>query len=67
MFAANLADPIESNIKPPAGARRRRQGRRRSRRVQDRRAREMWVYLLLAVIAIVTAIEWLTYHRRVTV
>ena len=28
--------------------------------------REMWIYLLAAVIA-VTAIEWLTYHRRVTV
>jgi hypothetical protein len=28
--------------------------------------RELWVYLLAAVLA-VTAIEWLTYHRRVTV
>ena len=28
--------------------------------------REMWVYLLLAVL-LVTTFEWLTYHRRVTV
>ena len=28
--------------------------------------REIWVYLLAAVLA-VTAIEWLTYHRRVPV
>jgi hypothetical protein len=28
--------------------------------------RELWIYLLLAVIGI-SAIEWLTFHRRVTV
>ena len=27
---------------------------------------EIWIYLLAVVIA-VSAIEWLTYHRRVTV
>jgi hypothetical protein len=28
--------------------------------------REIWVYLLLAA-ALLTALEWATYHRRVTV
>ena len=28
--------------------------------------RELWIYLLLAA-ALVTAIEWATYHRRLTV
>jgi Ca-activated chloride channel homolog len=66
MFAANLSAPGESVIAPVAEL-----------KVDGRRAgavsefkigvrRELWVYLLLAVL-IVTAIEWLTYHRRVTV
>jgi hypothetical protein len=28
--------------------------------------REIWIYLLLAV-ALLTALEWATYHRRLTV
>lgn len=65
-FAANLADPLESAIEPA-----------QKLEVDGRTAgepagftigvrREIWVYLLAAVLA-VTAIEWLTYHRRVTV
>lgn len=66
MFAANLADPQESAIAP------------RAKLSVDGRAagevgefkigvrREMWVYLLLAVL-LVTTLEWLTFHRRVTV
>jgi Ca-activated chloride channel homolog len=66
MFAANLSDVAESNITA------------KNELLVDGKAagavgefkigvrREMWVYLLLAVI-IVTAIEWATYHRRVTV
>ncbi|MCC6555412.1 MAG: VWA domain-containing protein [Polyangiaceae bacterium] len=66
MFAANLSAPDESAIAPrqelavdgrPAGA------------VGEFKIgvrRELWVYLLAAVL-LVTAIEWLTYHRRVTV
>jgi Ca-activated chloride channel family protein len=66
MFAANLADPQESAIGPHdklevdgrvAGA------------VGEFKIgvrREIWVYLLLAVL-LVTTIEWLTFHRRVTV
>jgi hypothetical protein len=65
-FAANLLDEAESAIGPakelvvdgkPAGA------------VVGFHAgvrREVWLYLLLAA-AIVSAIEWATYHRRLTV
>ena len=66
MFAANLADPEESAIAP-----------REKLSVDGRVAgevgefkigvrREMWVYLLLAVL-LMTTLEWLTFHRRVTV
>ncbi len=65
-FAANLVDPRESAIAPV-----------KELTVGDKSAgevggfsvgvrRENWIYLLLAVIAI-SAIEWLTFHRRVTV
>lgn len=66
MFAANLSNAAESAIAPvpelsvdgrPAGP------------VSEFKIgvrREIWVYLLAVVLAI-TAIEWLTYHRRVTV
>ncbi|WP_437671001.1 vWA domain-containing protein [Sorangium sp. So ce131] len=66
MFAANLSAPEESAIAPAAEL-----------KVDGRSAgavsefkigvrREIWVYLLAAVL-LVTAIEWFTYHRRVTV
>jgi len=65
-FAANLVDPAESHIKPQPEL-----------TIGDTRAgelegfkvgvrHELWAYILLAVIAIST-IEWLTYHRRITV
>ena len=65
-FAANLSDPSESSIAPA------------DRLEVDGHAaggvegftigvrRELWVYLLAAVL-VLTAIEWFTYHRRVTV
>lgn len=66
MFAANLSDVAESSIKP-----------RETLEVDGRAAsaasefkigvrREMWIYLLIAVL-LVTTIEWVTYHRRITV
>ncbi|EYF08979.1 vWA domain-containing protein [Chondromyces apiculatus] len=66
MFAANLSSAAESAITPVPDL-----------KVHGRAAgavgefkigvrREIWVYLLAAVL-LVTAIEWLTYHRRVTV
>jgi hypothetical protein len=65
-FAANLLDADESSIAP------------QDKLVVDGKSageltgfhlgvrREIWVYLLLAV-ALLTALEWATYHRRVTV
>jgi hypothetical protein len=66
MFAANLSDPLESSIAP-----------RDKLEVDGRVAgevgefkvgvrREMWIYLLMAVL-LVTTVEWLTFHRRITV
>lgn len=65
-FAANLADVQESTIEPVdeltvAGVQ---SGRVAGFNVGVRR--EIWIYLLLAVIAM-TTIEWITYHRRITV
>jgi hypothetical protein len=65
-FAANLLDETESAIEPA------------DKLVVDGKAagaplgfhvgvrRELWIYLLL-VAALLTAIEWATYHRRITV
>jgi hypothetical protein len=65
-FAANLSDLEESRIAP-----------RKTLNVTGKPAaqvgvtkagfhNEIWVYLLLAVLA-VSVLEWVTYHRRVTV
>ena len=65
-FAANLLDADESAIEPAkelvvdgkkAGA---------LSAFQIGVRREIWIYLLLAAI-LLTAIEWITYHRRITV
>jgi hypothetical protein len=65
-FAANLLDPAESAIAS------------QDRLFVDGKdagetspfhlgvRREIWMYLLLAA-ALLTALEWATYHRRVTV
>lgn len=65
-FAANLSDLAESSITPVTelslGAKKAgpvRVGAPGSKR-------ELWVYLLAAVIAL-SVVEWITYHRRVTV
>lgn len=66
MFAANLSDTRESSIKPlkELSVDGKNAGAVGEFKIGVRR--EIWGYLLLAVIAI-TAIEWLTYHRRITV
>jgi Ca-activated chloride channel homolog len=65
-FAANLSDLDESRIAP---AEKLELGGAQAEAAQgfSKRARQqIWGYLLLAVIA-VSALEWLSYHRRVTV
>ncbi len=66
LFAANLTDANESQIAPQKALK---VGPVESGEVAGFTVgvrREIWAYLLLAVIAI-SAVEWLTYHRRVTV
>jgi len=65
-FAANLLDRSESAIAPRATLSVDGQpaGQVAGFRVGVRR--EIWIYLLLAV-ALLTALEWATYHRRLTV
>ncbi len=66
LFAANLSDEQETHIAPEGPP-----------KIGDREAvplsivrapvqQAVWVYLLIAAI-LVTAFEWITYHRRVTV
>lgn len=65
-FAANLLDAEESSIEPA-----------KELVVHGKKAgtivgfqigvrREIWIYLLIAAI-VLTAVEWVTYHRRITV
>jgi hypothetical protein len=65
-FAANLLDAEESSIEPA-----------KELVIDGKKAgslggfqigvrREIWIYLLLAAI-LLTLIEWITYHRRITV
>jgi hypothetical protein len=65
-FAANLVDPAESRIAP-----RRELGVGKTRTTEASIGtpgvrRRLWAYLLLAV-ALLSALEWFSYHRRVTV
>ena len=66
MFAANLADPSESKIEPRPEliVDGKKGGAVEGFKVGVRR--ELWIYLLIAA-AVITTIEWLTYHRRLTV
>ena len=65
-FAANLSDLAESSITPVTELT---LGKSRAEAVKlgaPGSKRELWVYLLAAVLAL-SVIEWITYHRRVTV
>jgi len=65
-FAANLSDLAESRITP---LRELSLGQKRAAPVSigaPGSKREIWVYLLAAVLGL-SVLEWITYHRRVTV
>jgi hypothetical protein len=65
-FAANVTDPEESHIKPqPKLALGGKATEAASFGTPGVRHR-FWAYLLLGV-ALVSIVEWFTYHRRVTV
>jgi hypothetical protein len=65
-FAANLADPAESRIAPQhqlaLGTTKTSEASIGTPGVR----RRLWAYLLLAVVCM-SALEWFTYHRRITV
>jgi Ca-activated chloride channel homolog len=65
-FAANLLDAEESAIEtaPELVVDGKKAGTLAGFQIGVRR--EIWIYLLLAAI-LLTAIEWITYHRRITV
>ena len=65
-FAANLLDADESSIEPAKElvVDGRKAGALSAFQIGVRR--EIWIYLLLAAI-LLTAVEWITYHRRITV
>jgi len=65
-FAANLSDLDESRIAPSQSLELGSTKAEKARGFSTRARQQLWGYLLLVVIA-VSAIEWLTYHRRVTV
>jgi hypothetical protein len=65
-FAANLADPDESRIAPKKTLK---VGKTESTKPEIGTPgvrRRLWAYLLLGV-ALISALEWFSYHRRVTV
>ncbi|XYH94424.1 vWA domain-containing protein [Sorangium sp. So ce1128] len=66
MFAANLSAPQESTIAPATELKVDGRGAGAVSEFKIGVRRELWIYLLAAVL-LVTAIEWFTYHRRVTV
>jgi hypothetical protein len=65
-FAANLLDAEETAIAPQDGLVVDGKGAGELTGFHFGVRREIWVYLLLAA-ALLTALEWATYHRRVTV
>ena len=65
-IAANLADPVESNVKPPAQLMLAGSAVAAPSGFGVSMRRELWIYLLLAAAGLVL-LEWLTYNRRVTV
>ncbi|MCC6749808.1 MAG: VWA domain-containing protein [Deltaproteobacteria bacterium] len=64
--AGNLADATESDIRPQRTLALGGQTLERPRGFSGGLRREIWIYLLLAAVAL-TFLEWHTYNRRVTV
>jgi hypothetical protein len=65
-FAANLSDLDESQITPRSKLTLAAAAAGEARGFEPRARHQIWGYLVLAVL-LLSAVEWLTYHRRVTV
>ena len=66
LLAANIASPEESSIAPRSKLVLGGSNARPLGRFTAGAQRELWVYLLLGAV-LLSVIEWITYHRRVTV
>jgi Ca-activated chloride channel homolog len=66
MLAANLASPSESDIEPSSELNLGGRTLSAPEGFSVTRRQALWSYLVLAALALL-AVEWLTYHRRVTV
>ncbi|MBI4511365.1 MAG: VWA domain-containing protein [Deltaproteobacteria bacterium] len=64
-LAANLANPVESSIKPLASLTLGGRPLSGAPTPSPSLSRSIWVYLVLAAL-VLSAIEWLTYNRRIT-
>jgi hypothetical protein len=65
-LAANLASPSESRIAPSPALTLGGQPLQRPASFAVTRSRTLWAYLVLAALLLLV-IEWVTYHRRITV
>jgi hypothetical protein len=65
-LAANLANPSESTIAPAAKLELGGQTLREPEAFAITHTQKLWIYVLLGVIALL-GIEFVTYHRRITV
>jgi hypothetical protein len=65
-FAANVTDPEESHIKPQPKLRIGGKAAKLAVAGTPGVRHRFWAYLLIGV-ALVSVVEWFTYHRRVTV
>jgi len=65
-LAANLSSPIESNIAPAVPLALGGKTLEAPAEFAVTRNQKLWVYLVLAAVVLL-GIEWITYHRRITV
>lgn len=69
-LAANLSSPVESDIAPSAKLALGEPGRAKELAAPETfaisRSRKLWLYFVLLA-ALLIGVEWITYHRRVTV
>lgn len=65
-LAANLASPVESDIGPSTELNLGGKKLAAPEAFAVTRSQKLWIYLLLFV-GLIIAVEWVTYHRRITV
>ena len=65
-LAANLASPAESDIAPSAKLTLGGKALAAPESFSITHSRKLWIYLILLAIGFIT-VEWITYHRRITV